>query len=65
MELARNLAVQNKKQPLEACVVLIAVGCKGAEPVDLLSLLQRFAMPVLKPGELTTIDRHWARLRPR
>ena len=42
MELARNLAVQNKKQPLEKCVVLIAVGCKGAEPVDLLSLLQRF-----------------------
>ena len=31
MELARNLAVQNKKQPPEACVVLIAVGCKGAE----------------------------------
>ena len=31
MELARNLAVQNKKQPLDACVVLIAVGCKGAE----------------------------------
>ena len=31
MELARNLAVQNKKQPLDACVVLIAVGCKDAE----------------------------------
>ena len=31
MELARNLAVQNKKQPPEECVVLIAVGCKGAE----------------------------------
>ena len=42
MGVARNLAVQNKKQPLEKCVVLIAVGCKGAEPVDLLSLLQRF-----------------------
>ena len=33
MELARNLAVQNKKQPPEACVVLIAAGCKGAELV--------------------------------
>ena len=65
MELARNLAVQNKKQPPEKCVVLIAVGCKGAEPVDLLSLLQRFAMPMLKPGELITIERHWAELRPR
>ena len=31
MELARNLALQNKKQQPEACVVLIAVGCKGAE----------------------------------
>jgi len=31
MEVAPNLAVQNKKQPPEACVVLIAVGCKGAE----------------------------------
>ena len=31
MELARNLAVQNKKQPPEACVVLIAVGYEGAE----------------------------------
>jgi len=31
MELARILALQNKKQPPEACVVLIAVGCKGAE----------------------------------
>ena len=31
MELARNLAVQNKKQPPEACVVLIAVGCEDAE----------------------------------
>jgi len=31
MELARNLAVQNKKQPLEACIVLIAVGCEDAE----------------------------------
>jgi hypothetical protein len=30
MELARNLALQNKKQQPEACVVLIAVGCKGA-----------------------------------
>ena len=30
MELARNLVVQNKKQPLEKCVVLIAAGCKGA-----------------------------------
>jgi hypothetical protein len=42
MELARNLAVQNKKQPPEACVVLIDNGCQGAEPVDLLSLLQCF-----------------------
>ena len=65
MELARNLAVQNKKQPPEACVVLIDNGCQGAEPVDLLSLLQRFAMPVLKPGEPTTIEMHLARLRPR
>ena len=31
MELARNLALQNKKQPLEKCIVLIAVGCEGAE----------------------------------
>ncbi len=30
MEVARNLALQNKKQPPKACVVLIAVGCKGA-----------------------------------
>ena len=29
MELARNLAVQNKKQPLETCVVLIAVGFRA------------------------------------
>ena len=65
MGVARNLALQNKKQPLEKCVVLIAFGCKGAEPVDLLSLLQRFAMRMLKPGELTTIERHWAGLRPR
>ena len=42
MELARNMALQNKKQPLEKCVVLIDIGCEGAEPVDLLSLLQRF-----------------------
>ena len=26
MGVARNLAVQNKKQPLEACVVLIDIG---------------------------------------
>jgi hypothetical protein len=31
VEVARNLALQNKKQQPEACVVLIAVGCKGAE----------------------------------
>jgi hypothetical protein len=30
MELARNLALQNKKQLLEECVVLIAVGCEDA-----------------------------------
>ena len=42
MELARNLAVQNKKLQPEACVVLIDIGCQGAEPVDLLSLLQCF-----------------------
>jgi hypothetical protein len=28
MELAHNLELQNKKQPPEACVVLIAVGCE-------------------------------------
>ena len=33
MELARNLAVQNKKQPLEACVVLTAVGCSALGPL--------------------------------
>ena len=31
MGVARNLAVQNKKQPLEACIVPIAVGCEDAE----------------------------------
>ena len=31
MELARNLAVQNKKQPPEKCVALIDIGCKSAE----------------------------------
>jgi hypothetical protein len=31
MEVARNLALQNKKQPPKACVVLIAVGYKGTE----------------------------------
>ena len=31
MELARNLAVQNKKQPPEKCAALIDIGCKDAE----------------------------------
>ena len=31
MELARNLALQNKKQPPEKCVALIDIGCEDAE----------------------------------
>ena len=64
MELARNLALQNKKQPPEKCVALIDIGCKSAEPDDLLLTCNVLAMTALRSGELTTVERHWARLRP-
>jgi hypothetical protein len=37
MELARNLALQNKKQQPEACVVLIAAGCEDLYQAAILS----------------------------
>jgi hypothetical protein len=37
MEVARNLAMQNKKQPKEGCLVLIAVGYEDLYQAAILS----------------------------
>jgi hypothetical protein len=37
MELARNLALQNKKQPPEACAVFTDIGYTGIYQVAILS----------------------------